>query len=399
MSIINRLTVSTLLIATFLMGQTAWAATYYVDRLLPGNDNNNGAIDTPFYTIVKCVAVAINPGDTCLVKNGTYTEGILMRASGTAGHPITLKNYPGHTPKIRWGDITNLSLRIELVGPNPQPSLIQYINIEGLEISNGGNAGITMSAAAHIVIRNNYIHHNLAGGILCVFCNSVTLDRNYVWRNGDWTTIVGHGMYIYGQNHTITNNIFFNNLKYGLQCAGYPFDATKATDPNQAGFQATIANNTFAYEDQSSGIVIWQAGAVNTIVENNIFYNNNMNLFGGLPNGVAFLNSGGGHILRNNVNFGSYAATLASGSGSWTEAGNTHTDPLFVTAGHTLPASPDFHLTAGSIAIDTGLNKPAITTVDYFGTPRPQGAAFDVGAHEFSSNNSTPAAPLNLQVR
>jgi hypothetical protein len=52
-------------------------------------------------------------------------------------------------------------------------------------------------------------------------------------------------------------------------------------------------------------------------------------------------------------------------------------DPLLANA-----AAGDFHLTAGSAAIDAGKMTAAATDLD--GNPRPQGAAFDVGAYELA---------------
>ncbi len=75
-----------LVLATLASAGAAQAATYYVDRLLPGNDSNSGLTESsPFLTIPKCVTVAINPGDTCLVKNGTYPESVSMRLLGKCG--------------------------------------------------------------------------------------------------------------------------------------------------------------------------------------------------------------------------------------------------------------------------------------------------------------------------
>jgi hypothetical protein len=50
-------------------------------------------------------------------------------------------------------------------------------------------------------------------------------------------------------------------------------------------------------------------------------------------------------------------------------------DPLLVS-----PATFDFHLQAGSAAIDQGIATAAATDLD--GNPRPQGKAFDIGAYE-----------------
>ena len=57
-------------------------------------------------------------------------------------------------------------------------------------------------------------------------------------------------------------------------------------------------------------------------------------------------------------------------------------DPQFVNQ-----AAGDFHLKAGSPAIDAGTPLPQ-TSPDLGGTPRPQGAGYDMGAFEFTS---TPA--------
>lgn len=67
--------------------------TYYVSTT--GNDSNPGTSGSPFLTIQKCVSTAINPGNTCIVTNGTYTAGfqdnLALGGSGTEMAPITIK--------------------------------------------------------------------------------------------------------------------------------------------------------------------------------------------------------------------------------------------------------------------------------------------------------------------
>ena len=53
-------------------------------------------------------------------------------------------------------------------------------------------------------------------------------------------------------------------------------------------------------------------------------------------------------------------------------------DPLFVGA-----AARDFHLAAGSAAINAGKMTDAPTDID--GNPRPQGTSLDIGAYERSN--------------
>jgi hypothetical protein len=64
--------------------------------------------------------------------------------------------------------------------------------------------------------------------------------------------------------------------------------------------------------------------------------------------------------------------------------GALNVDPLFVSSG-----SNDYRLAAGSPAIDHGSDAHAFATIDFDATPRPQGAAFDLGAFEALSVGGT----------
>lgn len=142
-------------------GQAA-GATYYVDRLKPGNDANPGTEASPFLTIPRCVAIARNPGDTCLIKKGNYPERVDMRYSGTEGNPITVKNFPGHAPTLAMSGYTNANNRFELASADYYRVPISWIVIEGLEIS-GGYFGISFTNGNNLTIRRNVIHHNGQG--------------------------------------------------------------------------------------------------------------------------------------------------------------------------------------------------------------------------------------------
>ncbi len=67
-------------------------------------------------------------------------------------------------------------------------------------------------------------------------------------------------------------------------------------------------------------------------------------------------------------------------------AGNIDVDPLFVD-----PASGDFHLQAGSQAIDAGTDEEAPPT-DLDGYTRPCGDGYDLGAYEFGNCGSLPGS-------
>jgi hypothetical protein len=405
----KRFSISVFLMVTLLITQTAHAVTYYVDRLLPGKDSNAGTTEnTAFFTIAKCVTVAINPGDTCLVKNGTYTETINLRYSGTAGKPITLNNYPGHSPVIKFATSSSrVYIQSILGGVNS----ISYVTVEGFEIT-GGWDGVKFENANNLVLRRNRIHHNHNQGILG-WGYQVTIDQNTVNHNGRFTECAStpsvcnkdHGLYISGTYFTITNNIVYDNLAHGIQVAGYPYDPASHTSPAYAGGSNwTIANNTIAYQNYGVGIIFWQPGATNDRIENNIFYQN-ARLYTGGAQGVAFYNCGRGHIVRNNHMYATAPGSVdgiadTAGGASYTASDNliNVSNPNMLNAPGTLPASPNFSLQSTSPAIDKGLHQ-SIIKVDYAGSARPQGSAFDIGAYEGAGQSGTgPAAPRNLKV-
>ena len=98
--------------------QILWAQDYYVSDS-NGSDNNSGTIDSPFKTINKGISM-VNAGGTVYVMNGVYQNAnygnvdpststnmnnqhvVTINKSGTEDAYITLRNYPGDTPKIQF---------------------------------------------------------------------------------------------------------------------------------------------------------------------------------------------------------------------------------------------------------------------------------------------------------
>ena len=101
--------------------------------------------------------------------------------------------------------------------------------------------------------------------------------------------------------------------------------------------------------------------------------------------------------MRNNI---IYNGVIDGGQGK-PSSGITYTsnqeyaNPLLTDAGN-----KDFTLTSSSPAIDAGWDVSAYLDDDYFGGSRPQGTAFDIGAHEYpgSGGGGTVAAPTNLRI-
>lgn len=86
-------------------GGVAVAATYYVSPT--GDDSGPGTEAQPMATLQAAVN-RLQPGDTLLVRGGTYRETVTFPRSGTAQQPITVKACPGEKVIVSGCDpITN----------------------------------------------------------------------------------------------------------------------------------------------------------------------------------------------------------------------------------------------------------------------------------------------------
>ena len=73
------------------------AAEYSVSP--DGDDRNDGSRAAPFRTISRA-ADRMKPGDTCLVRRGTYRETVRPAHSGKPGMPVVFRNWPGERPLV-----------------------------------------------------------------------------------------------------------------------------------------------------------------------------------------------------------------------------------------------------------------------------------------------------------
>lgn len=70
---------------------------YYVS--VEGNDQNPGTMEKPFRNIQRFADIA-QPGDVCLVREGTYRETVRPKNGGRTGDPIRYVAYPGEKVTI-----------------------------------------------------------------------------------------------------------------------------------------------------------------------------------------------------------------------------------------------------------------------------------------------------------
>ncbi len=369
-----------LAVAALLAAAQLTAATYYVAT--NGNDNNPGSQSQPFRTVQRGVNAAA-AGDTIIVRDGRYTGScsggsgyaITINKGGTASAPITLK------AENKWGatlDGTGCHSSIYLYGG------ANYWVIEGFIIANASWGGISSnSGAGNITIRRNRIENigrrndTSVYGIYGVYTNAAShdfvIDGNVIHdigRTGGEHLANDHGLYLHSRNTTIVNNIFYRPISgWAIQTA--------------SGFGGLIANNTFhgPHPTREGHIMLWDPNYSVTI-RNNIFYSPRSQAI----TSYAFsLYSGSSCSVDNNIVYGSGVA-LGAPSNCSTASNRLNTNPMLASAS----APYDFQLTAGSPAIDTGATIASVRT-DAFGTARPQGNGYDVGAVEYAA-----AVPLSI---
>jgi hypothetical protein len=354
-----------LLIALALWVLPVWAqaTTYYVATT--GSDAADGLSEsTPKLTVRHCVSIMV-AGDTCYVRGGTYTETNTIRfgTTGTQANPIKLLAYPNESPIITWTAQTS-AYRILIENSGGDQVGIGWITISGFELKDGFE-GVKFASLHNSTISHNWIHGNLNQGILGIGGHHVVVDRNIVNHNGPHdtnpTSTLAHGVYLHGSDMTISNNLIYDNLGYGIQQNGSSsslFDPTKHPSSEFALAERWIVvNNTIAYNTNRSGIVVWGSGCGSSRYENNIFYENAVTQSTGSIQGIDCVSCtlATGIIIKNNHFYASgsggqggidtiFNADLVS-SGNVTNV----SAPAFVSGGsNSLPASPDFRLTASA---------------------------------------------------
>jgi hypothetical protein len=215
---------------------------------------------------------------------------------------------------------------------NPSPP-------EGIEISH-------MTTPA--VLLDNHIH-DVSDDCLDLNHASALIERNVLHHCGDKGISVG-----YPSSTTLVNNLVY-------ACWG------SDEDPDYSGFgvalkdgaTSRLVNNTLA--DNRHGLGLYEAhtgegGARATVV-----------------NSIVWGNQGGVELRDGSL----ITMTYSTIQGGWPGTGSLELDPMFRDEG-----GGDYRLKENSPCMDSGTPHGA-PAVDVWGVPRPQGAGYDRGAHEF----------------
>jgi len=415
-----------------------------------GSDGNPGTLSAPLATPARALAIAA-PGDTIYLRQGTYTitASLFVRQAG-----LTIASYPGERAAIVGGttDLNGLQALFFVY--------TSHVTIANLELKGGSYYGIKLDDAngpqTGQLIRGCYIHHTGRDGLKIQRADGVLIENNEIAfsgvrdpSNAEGIDVIGalgatiRGNYIHD---TATNGLYVKggsvgavverNLVASTGGAGIllgeetdaPFmrdgavhEAIDSVARNNvivtttgaglgtwAGRNVRFLNNTVVNAARTTqGAVLVRPNLVGTPAEDVAFENNIVILDPSSTRPLVQLQDFSDVLVsRRNIWFsasGSYrfARDFAGGGGTtWTsladwqqgmgvDADSMATDPR-------LDAADLYRPLADSPTIDAGLTLTDVVE-DYSGAARPQGAAYDIGAHERPPAASLPA-PSNLAI-
>jgi parallel beta-helix repeat protein len=385
------LAIGTLLaVATCLQAASASAAdsTLYVDKGNPAcSDTGSGTASQPFCTI-GAAAAHVSQGQTVEVASGTYPESVTVPSAGSATAPITFTAAPGASVTLS-GQANGFVI-----------SGKSWITINGFAVTGTSSYGISVSNSSHVTLSGNHVTYAgqpLSGQTRAGINFSNVSDSLIAGNTADHNSYAGIQLTggstgnVVRENETFANARQYERAAPGIRLYGAPGNV--------------VAGNV-SHHNEDSGIEAY-AGSNNTLIYNNVTYLNG-------DHGIDNLTCTGQHIVANsvyknvtagiNVEGTSTGATLANNisldngiksprthSNIRIERGSTagttlDYDLVFLTTPDTMliwdstsysslaafqaasgqeahgiqadpgwesPATGDFHLTAGSPAIDS----------------------------------------------
>ena len=296
--------------------------TYYVSSNV-GSDNNGGTSTNAPLASLQAAANLVQPGDTVLVMNGTYSS-VDITTSGTASAPITFEAAPGQTPVINssgtWNGVNIQASYIVINGFtvvgdaanfNLTTAMAQYT--PGNPTVDGNGIGIQPSSSVplpnHIIIENNTVYNEPGGGIYTEGADYVQILNNTVHDNANWSAYGNSGISLStsvnsdtnsGYHVIISGNLVFNNAQLVPTMYGTITDGEGIildTNPNFTG-QILVQNNT-VYNSGGPGIELYLTA--NATITGNTVYGNNTQHTQAASDGAIFINQSSNNTVTNNI--------------------------------------------------------------------------------------------------
>jgi hypothetical protein len=397
---------------------TGLTPKYFVDASSPAaNDSNAGtSAAAPWKTLARVNSAALVAGDVVGLRRGTtYTGALNLTKSGTQAAPIGITAYgSGALPLISnpgsYTSSVNINANwniVELIAASQStygvsiPSGRQHNVVRDSEFFDTG-MGVVVDGSYNLVTRS-YAHdlnmvRNTVGGdddygangftfegpnnelsySRCVRCRAPSYDYGYdgglIELYGTFDNCYIHHNYAEetngfvemggtstgsGTNVTVAYNVSYNNF------------GDFATLHVAGGFAVPVNNvrleNNTIVDTVTAGTFLWTSSGA-TLNPGQVYFRNNIV---SMPGGTAIGNATVTH---------DHNLIYSTNGGTWVRDGSLAAtekvaNPMFVNL-----AGKDFHLAAGSPAINYGAALGY--TVDFDGAAVPVGGTPDVGAYE-----------------
>lgn len=393
-----------------------------------GSDTSgDGSAANPWHSL-QHAADNVGPGDYVIVQPGNYW-GFQITTDGKPDARITFHALPG----------------VQIDAPNPENNLdginlegADFVTIEGFHMADMPRAGLRSVNNDGVILRGNASDHNTMWGILTGWAENIIIENNVVSRSQ-----VEHGIYVSNSadGAIVRNNVVWGNNDSGIQFnadAYLPGDGIHSNNLiegnvvygngrgggaaiNLDGVQDSIIQNNLLYDNHATGIVLYVGFAADGS-KNNLVANNTVVMADDARWALLMENGSDGNTIVNNIllnknpNRGSVTVDhnslpalsdhnlvqdlfqLDGYNGSFAAwqafSGGMDASSLVIPPGQVLsaldslfvaPAVHDYHLRAGSPAIDAG-DPTYAPLVDLFQHPRnvAGGQGVDIGAYEYS---------------
>lgn len=381
------------------------------------------------YATVQAAADVVKPGDTVVVHDGSYA-GFQVDVSGTPSSPIyfyakssqvSITSPAATGDGIRLQNVSNVTIDgfaivsppqrcIAARGATPDAPMVG-LTVRKNRCTGAGVEGFYLSEVANSLVEDNDVSGAGSQGDTrshCIYLanagsDGTTLRRNVlhgckaaesngIHFNGD-LSVGGDGIV---SGLTVEANVIYDNAQNGL---------------NLDGVQDSLFQNNVVYGNSRNALRAYAIDAAKG--PKNLRVVNNTLLAEASGWALKLSEDEGGHVVFNNVLIGSSGAISMAASPGFKSDSNAVSDQLsadgessviglaawkalgfdsgsFVASPSALfvsAATGDLHLVAGAPAIDKGsasLSGVVAPALDAWGGPRPQGAGFDIGAHERS---------------
>lgn len=419
---------------TFVLTVWLGGSTFYVAN--DGFNMNPGTSSQPWQTL-QYAADQVVAGDTVLVADGNYA-GFEVFSSGSPTSPILFQ--------------AQGSACVIDSGANGRGDLINvedadYVIIDGFTVTDAGRAGIAVlgTPSDHVLgvtIRNCVCVDNFRWGIFTGYAEDVLIENNSCSGADD-----EHGIYVSNSadRPIIRDNVVFNNVASGIQINAdpalpgdgiiseaqvirnliYQNGSAGGGSVNLASVRDSLIANNLIYDNQNTGIALWDDGFDPAFgCKNNLIAHNTVVMPANGRWASSLINGSTGNRFHNNILLhrgtrGGLELDASSKSGLVSDYNVIHriSDddvwillPAWQTQGfdsNSLDALPtelfadeansDFHLSESSLARDAGTNLAEVSD-DLERGVRPINGISDMGCYEFGSQATQCGSALSFYL-